>query len=177
MENKVYFHVPKFEELMYRQKIMSQPDTMNYNRGYDVSYEGYHKDTGCIDFPKDKWKNWYSNRVDKKPKYFYAYITREEDNSFIGEVNLNLSDKYKYYDMGIVIEAKYRGLGYSLEALKKLMEVAFEKYGALEVHNDFETTRKSATAIHNAVGFNIIDEVNGIAKLVITRDDYLSRQY
>ncbi|MEG2290725.1 MAG: GNAT family N-acetyltransferase [Clostridium sp.] len=175
MENKVYFHVPKFEELAYRKKIMSQPDTMDYNKGYDISYEGYHKDTGCIDFPENKWRNWHSNRVDKKPEYFYAYITREDDNSFIGEVNLNLSDKDKYYDMGIVLEAKYRGAGYSLEALKKLMKVAFETYDALEVHNDFETTRKSAIEIHKAVGFNIIDEVNGIAKLVITRDDYLSK--
>lgn len=174
MENKVYFHVPKFEELTYRQKIMSQPDTMNYNKGYNVSYEGYHRETGCIDFPEDKWQNWYSNRVNKHPKYFYAYIKREEDNSFIGEVNLNLNSKYKCYDTGIVIEAKYRGQGYSLEALKKLMKVAFEAYDALEVHNDFETTRKSAIAIHKDVGFNIIDEINGIAKLVITRDEYFN---
>ncbi|VYT75564.1 Uncharacterised protein [Clostridium paraputrificum] len=176
MENKVYFHIPKFEELTYRQKIMSQSDTMSYNKGYDVSYDGYHKDTGCIDFPKYKWRIWYSNRVNKKPKYFYAYIAREEDNSFIGEVNLNLSNKDRYYDMGIVIEAKYRGMGYSLEALRKLMKVAFEMYDALEVHNDFEITRISAIAIHKAVGFNIIDEVNGIAKLVITREDYFSKQ-
>ena len=175
MESNIYFHVPKFEELTYRQKIMSQSDTMNYNKGYDVSYDGYHKDTGCIDFPKDKWRDWYSNRVDKKPKYFYAYITKKDDNSFIGEVNLNLSDKEKCYDMGIVLEAKYRGMGYSLEALKELMEVAFDTYDALEVHNDFETTRKSALAIHKAVGFNVIDETNGIAKLVITRNDYLNK--
>ncbi|MEG0844158.1 MAG: GNAT family protein [Romboutsia sp.] len=173
MEGKIYFHVPKFEELTYRQKIMSQPDTMNYNKGYDISYDGYHKDTGCIDFPKDKWRDWYSNRVDKKPKYFYAYITKKDDNSFIGEINLNLSDKDKCYDMGIVLEAKYRGMGYSLEALKELMEVAFGAYDALEVHNDFEITRKSALTIHKAVGFNVIDEINGIAKLVITRNDYL----
>lgn len=144
---------------------------MNYNKGYDVSYEGYHKDTGCIDFPKNKWKSWYCDRVDKKQKYFYAYITRKEDNSFIGEVNLNLSDKDKCYDMGIVLEAKYRGKGYSLQALKKLMKVAFEMYDALEVHNDFEVSRKSAITIHRYVGFNIIDEVNGICKLAITRDD------
>ncbi|MGL5149752.1 MAG: GNAT family N-acetyltransferase [Clostridium sp.] len=172
MESKIYFYIPKLEELTYRQKIMSQPDTMSYNKGYDVSYEGYHRDTGCIDFPQDKWQKWYCNRVDKKPKYFYAYIVRKEDNSFIGEVNLNLNSKDKCYDMGIVIEAKYRGMSYSLDVLKKLMKVAFEDYEALEVHNDFETTRTSAILIHNYVGFKIIDEVNGIAKLVITREDY-----
>ena len=175
MGDKIYFHIPQFEELTYRQKIMSQPDTMNYNKGYDVSYEGYHKDTGCIDFPESKWSNWYLNRVDKNPKYFYAYITRKEDDSFIGEVNLNLNDNKKCYDMGIVLEAKYRGMGYSLEALKKLMKVAFEEYGALEVHNDFETTRQSAVAVHRAVGFDIKNEVDGIAKLIITRETYFNK--
>ena len=84
MEERVYFHIPEFEELTYRQKIMSQPDTMSYNKGYNVSYEGYYKDTGCIDFPRNKWMDWYSDKVNKKPKYFYAYIVKKDDNSFMG---------------------------------------------------------------------------------------------
>lgn len=51
MKERLYFYIPAIEELTYCQKIMSQPDTMDYNKGYDVSFEGYHKDTGCIDFP------------------------------------------------------------------------------------------------------------------------------
>lgn len=172
MEERVYFHIPEFEELTYRQKIMSQPDTMSYNKGYNVSYEGYHKDTGCIDFPRNKWMDWYSDKVNKKPKYFYAYIVKKDDNSFMGEVNLYLDDNNKWYNMGIVLESKYRGLGYSLEALKKLMQVAFNDYNALAVHNNFELTRQSAISIHKAVGFNIINEVDGIVDLLITREDY-----
>lgn len=175
MEDRVYFYIPKFEELTYRQEIMSQPGTMSYNKGYGVSYEGYHKDTGCIDFPKNKWMNWYSNKVNNKPECFYAYIVKKDDNSFIGEVNLYLNDNKKWYDMGIVLESKHRGMGYSLEALQKLMQVAFNDYDALAVHNDFETTRQSAISIHKSVGFSIVNEVNGIAELLITRDDYFNR--
>lgn len=171
MEYRLYFHIPKVEELTYRQKIMSQPDTMSYNKGYDVSYQGYHKDTGCIDFPEKKWMDWYSSKVNK-PKNFYAYIAKKDDNSFIGEVNLYLNENKKWFDMGIVIESKYRGMGYSIEALQKLMQVAFNDYNALAVHNDFEITRKAAIAIHKAVGFNIINEVDGIVELLITREDY-----
>lgn len=57
---------------------MGQFDTMDYNKGYDVSFEGYHKDTGCIDFPKSKWTDWHSYMVNNKPKCFYAYITRKK---------------------------------------------------------------------------------------------------
>ncbi|MBQ1690249.1 MAG: hypothetical protein II018_03190 [Firmicutes bacterium] len=48
---RLYLHVPEFSELYYRQKLMSDPVTMSYNRGYDLGFDGYHKNTGCIDFP------------------------------------------------------------------------------------------------------------------------------
>lgn len=44
--------VPKLEEYYYEQKLEEDPNTMSYNNGYNVSYEGYHYDTGCIDFSK-----------------------------------------------------------------------------------------------------------------------------
>ena len=56
---------PKLEDLWFREECMSDPDTMNYNAGYDVSYEGYHYDTGCIDFPKSKWESWLENNKKK----------------------------------------------------------------------------------------------------------------
>lgn len=27
---------------------------MAYNAGYDVNFDGYHRDTGCIDFSEEK---------------------------------------------------------------------------------------------------------------------------
>ena len=174
MEKRLYFYIPAIEELTYRQKIMSQPDTMDYNKGYDVSFEGYHKDTGCIDFPKNKWTEWHSYMVNNKPKCFYAYITRKEDNTFIGEVNIHWNNDKKWYEMGIVLESKYRGMRYSLEALKNLLRVAFDEYNAPAVHNDFEIIREAAIALHKAAGFNIINEANGIVELLITREDYLN---
>ena len=38
--------VPKVEELWFRQKCMSNPKTMAYNAGYQVSYDGYHYESG-----------------------------------------------------------------------------------------------------------------------------------
>lgn len=47
-------YVPKLEDYWYEEKILKDPNTMSYNAGYEVVYYGYHYDTGCIDFPKDK---------------------------------------------------------------------------------------------------------------------------
>lgn len=170
--DRLYFYIPLIEELTYRQKLMSQPDTMSYNAGYDIGFKGYDKNTGCIDFPRNVWNEWYSYMVNSKPRCFYAYITRVEDNVFIGEVNIHLNNEKKWYEMGIVLESKYRGMGYSTEALEKLLEVAFCEYNALAVHNDFENTREAAIAIHKKAGFNLINEVNGKVDLLITRDSY-----
>ena len=64
--------VPSLKDLWYRKKCMADPDTMNYNAGYDVSYAGYHYDTGCIDFPEDKWEDWYNTKM-TNPNFYYAY--------------------------------------------------------------------------------------------------------
>lgn len=46
-------YIPRLEDLWYEEKLQSDPDTMSYNAGYDVSYYRNHYDTGCIDFSID----------------------------------------------------------------------------------------------------------------------------
>ena len=40
--NELNLHVPSFEELEYRQKILSQEDTMSYNKEYNLGIENYN---------------------------------------------------------------------------------------------------------------------------------------
>lgn len=47
-------YVPELKDYWYEAKVQSDPESMSYNAGYDVSYFGYHYDSGCIDFPKEK---------------------------------------------------------------------------------------------------------------------------
>ena len=46
---RLNLYVPKLEDYWYEEKIESDPQSMSYNAGYDVNYDGYHYDTGCID--------------------------------------------------------------------------------------------------------------------------------
>ena len=96
---------------------------MSYNAGYDVSYSGYHYDTGCIDFDKDKWLEKYNKRKDKNT--FFAYIKDVNLNKYVGYVNYNYNNEENRYECGIVIESKYRGCGYSKLALTLLLKQAF----------------------------------------------------
>ncbi len=169
--NRLELHVPTIEELDYRQMIMSDPETMSYNKGYDLGFDGYHSDTGCIDFPESEWRDWYEYFVGCEPERFYAYIQRIEDGAFIGEVNVHRGSD-EDYDMGILIEAKYRGLDYSKEALKLLLKHAFEEMRVKAVHNVFEDVRDAAMKVHLDCGFREISRENGIIHLMITSDEY-----
>ncbi len=171
---RLSLHVPTFEELDYRAKIMSDPETMAYNRGYDLDFKGYHKDTGCIDFPESERRGWYEYYIGREPERFYAYIVRREDGAFIGEVNLHKSCD-EYYDMGIVIEAKYRGRGYAKEALGLLLRHAFETMGVKAVHNDFEDVRDPALKVHLDRGFREVRREGGLIHLIITSEDYFGK--
>ena len=169
-KSNISLHVPTLEELWYRQKLLSDADTMSYNKGYDLNFDGYDNETGCIDFPKEDWQGWYDYFIGREPERYYAYIV--VDGEFIGEVNVHKNKEKNWYDMGIVIEAKHRGKGYAVPALKLLLEQAFDGLGEKAVHNDFEDTRDAAVKTHLAAGFKEYKRENGILELLITKEQY-----
>lgn len=171
---KIDLYIPKLNELWFRQEMLSDPSTMSYNANYD-EFEGYNKDTGCIDFPKTKWADWYGFWVDNEPKRFYAYIRRTADGVFVGEINFHFTPEEDRWDMGIVIYAPYRGNGYAVPALRLMLEHAFKDCGVTKLHNYFETTRYAAVKAHLAVGFRDAGVVNGIRHFIITREEYLGK--
>ncbi|MBO4913827.1 MAG: GNAT family N-acetyltransferase [Oscillospiraceae bacterium] len=175
MNNRIHLHIPTLSEMSYRQKIQSDPATMSYNAGYDLNFVGYHKDTGCIDFPESEWANDFTRLVGNEPEWFYAYVVRDADGEFIGEVSVHRSRDGDWYDMGVLIEAKYRGMGFGKEALRLLLDYAFTKLGVREIHNDFEETRGAAFKIHLACGFQEYERENGLIKLKLSRDDYFEK--
>lgn len=125
-------YVPKLEDLWFYQKMMSDPETMSYNANWDVNYDGYHRDTGCVDYPDAVLPAWYENMVGQEPERFYAYIKRSADGAWIGDVNFHYNPAKDWWDMGIVLYAPYRGKGYAVPALKLMLEHAFRDCGISE---------------------------------------------
>ena len=117
MQN-IELYVPKLEDYWFEELMQSDAETMSYNAGYDVSYFGYHYDTGCIDFPKERWKLSYERRINEN-RYF-AYIKDNDLDEFVGYVNYHYNKNDERYDCGIVIYSKFRGKGYAKIGLKLL---------------------------------------------------------
>lgn len=171
-EKNLSLYRPKLDELWYREKLLGDRATMEYNKRCNLGFPEYDNETGCIEFPKEKWQNWYNYFIGNEPERFYAYIVCCDDGKFIGEVNLHRNGDNNNYDMGIVIENTYRGKGYAGEALSLLIEYGFEKLGANSIHNDFEQSRIAALRTHLSAGFKEIGCKNGIVELGITREQY-----
>lgn len=164
--NKVELRIPKFEELEYRRKLLSDEETMAYNIGHGETYE-----TGCIDFNKITWRNWISLWVNNVPERYYAYIIKIDENIPVGEVALRFDSEKNSYCVNIIIEAKHRGSGLSEQALKLLMDIAFNELGADKVFDDFPKSRISAEKLFKKVGFKrVSDEI-----IELTKRDYLSK--
>lgn len=168
----IELYVPGEAELWFRKELLSDPETMAYNKGYDLGFPEYHKETGCIDFPEENWDSWYRRWVNAQPERFYAYLRRKSDGAFLGEVNLYQKGPEGWYEMGIVLHSRYRGQGYSGEGIKLLLQYAFESMEAAAVSNEFETSRKAAWKIHEAAGFQPVCKADGLVTLVVTRERY-----
>ena len=155
MTKNIDLYVPLLEDYWYEQKIQADPLSMDYNAGYDVSYYGYHYDTGCIDFPEERWKETYEKRI-RENRYF-AYIKDNDINEFVGYVNYDYNKNDNRYECGIVIESKYRGKGYLKIALQLLCNTA-RSNGIKELYDNFEIDRQNTLNVFKSVGFEIVEE-------------------
>ena len=93
-------YIPKLEDLWFYQKMMSDPETMAYNANWDVDYDGYHKDTGCIDYLDEVLPDWYKSWVGREPERFCAYIKRSSDGAWIGAVNFHYTPRKRVVGYG-----------------------------------------------------------------------------
>ena len=152
----IQLYIPNVQELWFREKCMSDPATMDYNAGYDVSYEGYHYDTGCIDFPEHKWKEWADTKLNN-PNFFYAYILDKQTGDFVGYLNFNKNPETGKATMGIVIKSEFHGKGYMRPAMELLLETAKEK-GVKALTDTVPETRQRALNVFYDLGFEKVGE-------------------
>lgn len=152
---KISLYIPTLDDYWYEQKVKSDPSSMSYNAGYDVTYDGYHEDTGCIDFPKERWLDTYLKRINENR--YLAYIKDRDIDAFVGYVNYQYNKNEDRYECGILIESKYRGMGYAQSALSLLCETA-KNNGVKALYDNFEVDRGHTLKLFQAVGFEIVEE-------------------
>ena len=168
MKNELSLYLPALGELGFYQKMLADPTTMSYNAPW-------FPPDGCIEFPRERWLEWYGRMFGQEPLRFYAYLRRIEDGVFVGGVNDHRSPERDWWDMGVLIYAPERGKGYGSQGLALLLDRAFSS-GVSCLHNEFEISRKAALHMHLAAGFREVGREDEIIHLVLTREDYLQRK-
>lgn len=168
MNDALTLYLPRPDELWFYQKLLADPATMSFNAPW-------FPPDGCIPFPESEWADWYAFWFGQEPTRFYAYLRRESDGAFVGDVNDHFVPDKDWWDMGIRIYAPERGKGYGKQGLALLLEHAFHVDGVARLHNDFEDTRAAACHIHRSLGFREIGREGGIVHLLLTREEYDAR--
>ena len=166
MNDVLELYVPKPEDGWFYVKMMTDPATMAYNAPW-------FPPDGCIPNPEEEWEDLQKGWIGCEPKRFYAFLRRRSDGAFVGDVNYHFNPSRNWWDMGIVICAHERGKGYGKQGLRLLTDKALRVDGVGLLHNDFETARDAAYAIHRAVGFRDAGVWDGNIQLELSRDTYL----
>ncbi len=156
-------YIPQPKELSFRQRMLSDPETMAYNAPW-------FPPDGCIDFPQSAWERWYADWIGREPERFFAYLKRDSDGAFVGDVCFRCTPEGGW-DTEVLIYAPERGKGYGTQGLRLLAEHAFS-HGVTRLHNEFETTRDAAYRMHRAVGFRETGRLDGMVYLELTEEDY-----
>ena len=168
MKDTLTLYIPRMEELGFYQKMLADPATMAFNAPW-------FPPDGCIPFPEEDWADWHARWVWQEPERFYAYLRRERDGAFVGDVNFHRDPERDWWDMGIRVYAPERGKGYGRQGLTLLLDRAFRVDGIARLHNDFEDARGAALHLHRALGFREIGQEDGVVQLLLTKEEYEAR--
>ena len=110
---------PTYEEMKYRQKLLRNTRTMDFN----------HE---TIAFPEEEWQKFMDEVVDCKC-YCYRFIYCPGCGDFRGIALYRYDCKKKVYFAHITVQADARRMGYGAAGLK-LLEAEAVKNGIDELH-------------------------------------------
>ena len=155
--------IPQKEDLWFKKEIKEDPNTMDYNAGYDLSFSGYNREDGTIKTDlKELEEVWFNRWVGNEPNNFYYYI--KKGDAFVGEIYAKHVQEKDSYEIGIVIKAEHRGKGYATPAIKMLCE-KLKEYQIKNLYHELPTSRVGAIKADINNGFVVSKEnIDGIKK-------------
>lgn len=135
-------YTPKFEDMTFRQKLLSDPETMSYNQKWG----------GTIDFSEDRWQDWFDFWiVNHEKKRFYRYLQNSLTGEFVGEIAYHYDNEREVYIADVIVLAKYRGKGFGNQGLQFLCNAA--KENGIKILYDDIAIDNSAIALFLKNGF------------------------
>ena len=96
-------HRPSLDDLWFRQALLADEATMAYNAAWG----------GTIDFPREKWAEWYGRWLEvPETERYYRYLRHRETGRFVGEIAYRLDGEKGVYLCDVIVLAAERGKGY-----------------------------------------------------------------
>lgn len=152
----VSLYRPEPEDMWFRQKMLSDPDTMSYNEAWG----------GTIPFPESRWKDWYAHWVlNTEGKRFYRYLI-DENGSFLGEAAYHLDEEHGIYVADIIVYSLYRGRGIGSAGLRLLCSHAFDS-GIDLIYDDIASGN---TAIKMFLNFGFKEVMRSEKTILLEKD-------
>lgn len=161
--SKLTLVVPQIKDLWFKKEIKEDPHTMDYNAGYDLSFNGYNREDGTIQTDITELREvWSKKWIGNEPSNFYYYI--KDGNTFIGEIYAKFDSNKNSHEIGIVIKGEHRGKGYATPAIKLLCE-KMKEYGVKNLYHKLPVSRKGAVKADLNNGFVVVKEnIDGMKK-------------
>jgi len=155
--------IPRKEDLWFKKAIKEDPNTMDYNAGYDLTFTGYNRKDGTIKTDVEELEKVWSKRwIGNEPTNFYYYI--KNNNEFVGEIYAKFDSQRNSYEIGIVIKGEHRGQGIATPAIKLLCD-KLKEYGIKNLYHELPMSRKGAIKADINNGFVVIkDNIDGMKK-------------
>lgn len=155
--------IPKKEDLWFKKEIKEDPKTMDYNAGYDLTFNGYNREDGTIKTDLTELETiWYNRWVGNEPTNFYYYIKNNDE--FVGEIYAKFDSERNSHEIGIVLKGEHRGKGFATPAINLLCN-KLQEYGIKNLYHELPMSREKAIKADINNGFVVIkDNIDGIKK-------------
>ena len=163
MKKDIVLEIPTQQTLYFKKEIKEDPNTMDYNAGYDLSFNGYNRGDGTIATDMKELKEvWAKRWIGNEPTNFYYFI--RYNGELAGEIYAKYDSQRNSYEIGIVIKGEFRGKGISTLAIELLCE-KLKANGIKHLYHELPMSRKAAIKADANNGFKVIKEnIDGMKK-------------
>ena len=112
--DKLTLYRPELDDLSFREKWLSDPETMSYNHAYG----------GTVPFPRERWADWYARWIGGEGERYYRYLRLGDSGEFVGNIAYYYDEEYGGHLCEVLVAAQYRGRGFGQQGLALLCEAA-----------------------------------------------------
>ena len=124
---------PKYKDLWFRRMMMSDEETMSYNRVW----------SGTIPFPEERWREWYDLWIMNRDGGRYYRYLKDDSGGFVGEIAYHYDEELGGCAANVIVYSKFRGKGYGSLALDMLCQAAKEN-GVTVLYDDIAAGNPAA---------------------------------